>query len=424
MKVKDSTITLLTLFHRSFWTGNKLKYPMKKAISICFLILLVYACSKTDDRQKETLKCECAGYLTPSEPVACSGTLCQSDTCQTYFTIWKDLLMSRNQMSKDYFDNHITPCNTSIDKWDDGISFRIYYKVKIEWAEILLGDQFIIRLSPSTSGLYPSLSLPRDTLLTKDQINSAFSLMAFSSSMNTISSINELKYHSLTEALNAVIRGSGVDTLCTSDLYYDPPQMDLAESGQPYIRAYGILNWNENKCITSQMNLYTGEVKVIFNQCMIIFCVTRGTLVTKSNNSTLPIEKIKPGDTILSVNTNSMKIEKDLVQKIDSVTHKDIIDIIFSDNTKLSSTWDHPYYVKSKGWCSYKPQETLQKYGIMTNQLKIGDICIKYHENILTEVKVRSLSENRGDVKTYNISRLKKNTSYFANGILISTEEN
>jgi hypothetical protein len=60
----------------------------------------------------------------------------------------------------------------------------------------------------------------------------------------------------------------------------------------------------------------------------------------------------------------------------------------------------------------------------MTNQLKIGDICIKYHENILTEVKVRSLSENRGDVKTYNISRLKKNTSYFANGILISTEEN
>jgi hypothetical protein len=119
-----------------------------------------------------------------------------------------------------------------------------------------------------------------------------------------------------------------------------------------------------------------------------------------------------------------MKIEKDLVQKIDSVTHKDIIDIIFSDNTKLSSTWDHPYYVKSKGWCSFKPQETLQKYGLKTSPLKIGDTCIKYNENTLTEVQVRSLSENRGDVKTYNISRLKKNKSYFANGILVSTEEN
>jgi hypothetical protein len=396
---------------------------MKKAISIYFLILLIYACSKTDDRQKELLKCDCSAYLAPSEPVTCSGTLCQSDTCQTYFSIWKELLLSRNQMSQDYFNSHITPCNTSIDKWNDGITFRISYKVKIEWAEVLLGDQFIIWLSPSTSGLYPSLDLPRDTLLTKDQINSAFSLMAFNSGMNIIASINELKYHSRAEAMNAVIRGSGVDAFCTSELYYNPPHMVLADSGQPYIRAYGILNWNENECITSQMNLYTGDVKVIFNQCMIIFCVTKGTLVTKSNNS-LPIEKIKTGDTVLSVNTNSMKIEKDLVQKIDSVTHKDIIDIIFSDNTKLSSTWDHPYYVKSKGWCSFKPQETLQKYGLKTSPLKIGDTCIKYNENTLTEVQVRSLSENRGDVKTYNISRLKKNKSYFANGILVSTEEN
>jgi len=154
LKVKKSTIALLILFHRSLWTGNKLKYTMKKAISIYFLILLIYACSKTDDRQKELLKCDCSAYLAPSEPVTCSGTLCQSDTCQTYFSIWKELLLSRNQMSQDYFNSHITPCNTSIDKWNDGITFRISYKVKIEWAEVLLGDQFIIWLSPSTSGLY------------------------------------------------------------------------------------------------------------------------------------------------------------------------------------------------------------------------------------------------------------------------------
>jgi hypothetical protein len=327
-------------------------------------------------------------------------------------------------MSPDYFDNHITPCNTNIDKWDDGISFRIYYKVKIDWAEVLMGDQFIIWLSPSTSGLYPSLSLPRDTLLTKEQINTSFSLLAFSSSMNVISSINELKYHSNAEAMTALIRGSGVDTLCTSDLYYNPPNLGLAPSGQPYLRAYGILNWNENKCITGQLNLYTGEVKTTFNQCMIIFCVTKGTMITKNNASKLPIEKIKTGDTILSVNTNSMKIEKDVVLKIDSVIHKDIVEIRFSDNIKLSSTYDHPFYVKGKGWCSYKPLETSQKYALKTKQLKAGDTCIEYHENILKEVEIKSLSESTGNIETYNISRLKNNKSYFANGILVSTEEN
>ncbi len=248
--------------------------------------------------------------------------------------------------------------------------------------------------------------------------------MAFSSDMNVISSINELKYHSLAEAMNAVIRGSGVDTLCTSDLYYDPPNLSMAPSGQPYLRAYGILNWNENKCITGLLNLYTGEVKTIFNQCMIIFCVTKGTLITKSITSRVPVEKIKTGDTILSVNTNSMKIEKDLVLKIDSVIHKDIVEIKFSDNTILSSTCDHPFYVKGKGWCSYKPLETLQKYKLQAKQLKTGDTCIKYHDNTLMEVQIKSFSGNTGDVKTYNISRMKYNKSYFANGILVSTEEN
>ncbi|MGC1390836.1 MAG: polymorphic toxin-type HINT domain-containing protein [Bacteroidales bacterium] len=400
---------------------------MNRTIPFCLLIMAILVstfCTKREDKQKMLLKCDCAGYLAPSDTVACSGTLCQSDTCQNYFAIWKDLLLSRNQMSPDYFDNHITPCSTSIDRWNDGISFRIYYKVKIEWAEILMGDQFIIWLSSSTSGLYPSLPLPRDTLLTKEQINTAFSLMAFSSGMNVISSINVLRYHSFTEAMNAVARGSGVDTLCTGDLYYDPPHLDPAPSGQPYLRANGILNWNENKCITGLLNLYTGEVKTIFDQCVIYFCVTKGTLVTKNNTSTQPIEKIKTGDTILSVNTNSMKIEKDLVVKIDSVTHKDIIEIKFSDNKKLSSTCDHPFYVKGKGWCSYKPPETSQKYGLKAKQLKIGDTCLEYHENTLIEVQINSISENTREVKTYNISRLKNNKNYFANGILVSTEEN
>jgi hypothetical protein len=244
---------------------------MKRISFISSLICIIFSCSKSDD----LLKVDCSQYSLTSEPVICNGTLCQTDTCQTYFGIWKNLLLSRNQMSQDYFNNHIIPCNTSIDNWGDGISFRIAYNVKIDWAEVQLWDKFVIWLSPSTSGLYPSLSLPRSSLLTKDQIISAASLMAFNTRLNTISSIDKIKYTSLNDAMNALSRSSGVDKLCKSDLYYEKPHMVIPPTGLPFLRAYGALNWEKNECITSQMNLYTGEVKVEFDPCMIIGYVTK-----------------------------------------------------------------------------------------------------------------------------------------------------
>ena len=327
-------------------------------------------------------------------------------------------------MTQDYFDNHITACRTNIDKWNDGISFEVSYKIKIEWAEVILWDQFIIYRDSSTAGLYPSIDIPGNILLTETQITSALNLMAFSSSMNTISPINDLKFHSLQDAMKAIIQSSGVDTLCTSELYYERPHMVIPPSGQPFLEARGVLNWNENRCITSQMNLYTGDVNVIFNPCVIYFCVTEGTQIALDKNTAKAIEKMKTGDTVLSVNTHTMKIEKDIVQKIDSVIHNKIVDIIFTDRTMLSSTPDHPYYVKGKGWCSYKPLVTQQKYNMVTKQLQPGDTCFRYQNNKLTEVQVKSINEKAGAVKTYNISHLKKNKSYFANGILVSSEEN
>jgi hypothetical protein len=326
-------------------------------------------------------------------------------------------------MTRDYFDNHITPCMTSINKWNSGISFRVSYRVKIDWSEVMLWDQFIIWISPSTSGLYPSLNLPRNTLLTKDQISTAASLMAFSTRINTISSISNLKYQSLDEAMNTLIRASGVDKLCTSEIFYERPNMVEPPSGHPFLQSNGALSWDRNECITSQIDLYTGEVNVVFDPCMIYFCVAEGTLITVNDKLTRQIEKVRLGDSILSVNTKSMTIEKDIVRKIDSVTHKDLIEIEFQDQTKITSTRDHPYYVKDKGWCSVNPSQSLQKFDMAAKQLETGDICLKYINDKLVGCKIVKITPVTGSFKTYNISSLEKNKSYFANGILISTEE-
>ena len=120
--------------------------------------------------------------------------------------------------------------------------------------------------------------------------------------------------------------------------------------------------------------------------------------------------------------TNNELVKNDIVKQVDSVKHSDIVHITFSDLTSNNNTSDHPYYVKNKGWCSYNPLQTTQKYNLKAKKLMIGDTCYKYQDAKLIEVQVKDIKENSGVVMTYNISQLQRNKTYFANGILVSNE--
>jgi hypothetical protein len=73
---------------------------MRKTILIGFLFTILFSCEKKDD-------------------------LCDTDNCNTYFKIWKELLISRNNLTEAYFNEHIFPYSTMIDSWNDGKSFRV-----------------------------------------------------------------------------------------------------------------------------------------------------------------------------------------------------------------------------------------------------------------------------------------------------------
>jgi hypothetical protein len=322
-------------------------------------------------------------------------------------------------MSQEYFDNHITICSTTIHKWAEGTSFEIFYKVKIEWAEYRLLDKFIIYIA---SNIYPGLNVPRNVLLSKSQIETVLNGNYFSSQLGSITPVNELKYSSAKDAMKALINASNVDTFCLGSVSFPQRSLNKYTVGHPYFIAAGVLNWNENKCIDGSIDLITGETSINQDICYILFCFSKGTQITKPDGSTKSIEKIKSGDKLLSFNLNTMNVEEDVVQKVDSVIHNDIVTIVFNDMTITKNTSDHPYYVKGKDWCSLKPKETFKKYNIITSQLQIGDTCFKYYDNQLKEVYVRSISENVQTAMTYNISSLKKNHSFFANGILVSNE--
>jgi hypothetical protein len=370
---------------------------MRKIIIVVFIFTIIFSCEKSTD-------------------------FCESGECQKYFKIWKDIFISRNQLSESYFNDHVFPYRTDIDSWNDGKSFRVEYKIKIDWAEANLSDQFIIWIDPSTTGLYPSIPTPRSTYLSKDQIAKLFDIFAFNSSIHKVAEIDHLLYSSRKDAIQVLETSSGVGGLGSGEVYYQNPSFN-EDLGHPLLRVTATINRNENKCLSCNIDLVTGENEVRNQPCAIYFCFVKGTKISISDGRFIPIEKLKITDEVFSLNIDKWTIEKDIIQKMDSVIHSNIIQITFTDSTINSNTSDHPYFVKDKGWCSYKPVETFTKYNINAKQLQVGDICLKEVENKLIEVIIKAIIETPGEVMTYNLSKLSKNKNYFANGILVSTEQ-
>jgi|NGEPerStandDraft_6_1074524.scaffolds.fasta_scaffold07169_3 hypothetical protein len=394
---------------------------MKRIASVSILFLVIFSCSKKND----LLTIDCSYYLDQPSPLICSNSICQSDTCSTYFGIWKELFLTKNQMTEDYFDNHVTICNTAIYKYaNQGIQFELAYKFKIDWFETKFEEGFMIWLFPSYLQANPTINLPDSVLLSKDQISANINNAFFADLLHTISPINHLNYSSRQEAVNVIAHAAGVNNMCSSALYIQYENVDSPAIGHPVLTTSGAMNWNENSCVSGIMDLSTDYYNVEKNPCAIYFCFTRGTKIIQDRNHTKSIEKIQREDTILSFNLETKKTEKDIVVQIDSVKHNDIVRISFNDLTENENTFDHPYYVKNKGWCSFRPSQTLRNYNLVTKQLAIGDTCFKYKNNQLTEVQIKNMTEKAGAVMTYNISRLEKNKTYFANGILVSDEQN
>jgi hypothetical protein len=142
------------------------------------------------------------------------------------------------------------------------------------------------------------------------------------------------------------------------------------------------------------------------------FCFIAGTIIDDKN-----IEDIEIGDIIQSWNEQTNKIGTSKVVKLIQPVHDDMLVIRFSNDVVNENTFDHPYYVKDKGWCSYSPNLTKERYDIDTNLLEVGDVCYFNNDGELEEVEISFIKENWGEVQTY-IFELDNNYTFFANGIL------
>ena len=148
-------------------------------------------------------------------------------------------------------------------------------------------------------------------------------------------------------------------------------------------------------------------------------CFVAGTKITMADGSVKNIEDVKVGDFVKTFNFEKGIVEAKPVLELSSPVHDSMIVLEF-EKTKNKNTFDHPYYAKGKGWVSYKPSLTNERYGLKAGLLEVGDIFYRIDgSGILAEEKLLNITEEKGKVQTYNLHNILDNHNFFANGILV-----
>jgi hypothetical protein len=147
-------------------------------------------------------------------------------------------------------------------------------------------------------------------------------------------------------------------------------------------------------------------------------CFIAGTKVLMIDGSEKNIEDVIIGEEVLSYNEETGVIEPKKVIKLNSPIHNDLIEYTLSNGIKITSTFDHPYYVNGLELASYRPNWTNERYDLSSEvgEIKVGDFVNLANKQTAEIVSIAEL--DRIDTQTYIIS-IEDNKNFYANQILV-----
>ncbi|MDA8910956.1 hypothetical protein N9I21_04100 [Crocinitomicaceae bacterium] len=261
----------------------------------------------------------------------------------------------------------------------------------------------------------------------KQELNNPGSFMSVSGSWkvsllgNTIINGTIYSYASHTEYKNPIVRIT----------YYTPSDREIGHHDfyvDGWIGPEGSLSFNKKikewyDADKASMEVISSDGESVTDENGEFFaaCFTGEGLVTLADNSRIRIDQLKVGDEILAYNTKDGACSEATVQEMFEVNHSNLVRIELQGNS-ITSTDDHPYWVKEKGWCSLDPESTKKRYDNYSNVslLKSGDVIIAQDQ---TEQEVTSISYLNESEKTYTITKLSNGDSFFLNGLIVGVEE-
>eukprot|EP01084_Bolivina_argentea_P278604 476017_1 len=130
----------------------------------------------------------------------------------------------------------------------------------------------------------------------------------------------------------------------------------------------------------------------------------------------IDIQDVCVGDKIISYNLKQNKIELCLVKSVIQYSVNELVEITFSDGTKIICTASHPFYVESKKrYCCVESINSESQYG----SLNVGDKVINYRLKLLNVENIEYKYINNGkNVPVYTL-HIGKIDNLYANGILV-----
>lgn len=185
-----------------------------------------------------------------------------------YFKIWKNHLIERSQISEQQFEDHFSNFKLFSDSFNDGTYMVIQYKFKLDWIEFKTFDKFYVEYN--RSDIYPQHSFPRNELL--DESWTKYILdnnIGFGVNFTIVDLSQDTPYRSCTQALKKAREKSGYQELKIESIEFYVPGNFPRENGQPYALLKGEVNDQENKCLSGELNLITGELEVSESVCFI-----------------------------------------------------------------------------------------------------------------------------------------------------------
>lgn len=151
-----------------------------------------------------------------------------------------------------------------------------------------------------------------------------------------------------------------------------------------------------------------------------VHCFVKGTEIQLADNSTKNIEELMIGDSVAYMDFETNRIKSAKIEKLEKVTHCNLVTFTFASGKKISATQDHPFKIANKGWASLKPVQSSQYNGFNNiSKITIGDIFLTANgpDRLITIDHIKEPQE------TYTISKLSTGNNFFANGFIVGVEE-
>ncbi len=156
-----------------------------------------------------------------------------------------------------------------------------------------------------------------------------------------------------------------------------------------------------------------------------VFCLAGETQIQLAKFKTKNIEDLNEGDVILTYDLTKQKLKEVIINKIETVRHKGLVKYHFESGKVISSTQDHPFMLKEKGWSSLLPNKSTLYKGIENiMKIEIGDKFIKIDPNgVITVDKLINIEYLENEQQTYTISKLSSGENIIGNGFIVGIEE-